>query len=150
MMNKRTSTIGLLSTFATPPSVLVVDDSPDTLNMLFEKISGAGYYAFPAKNSDAAMKYLKFIAPDAILLDATSSGIGGFDLGRRIKLIPAYTSIPLLFMIEQANTRQIISSFESGGIDYVPKPLRIPEVLARLSAHITAHISAAAQQTLPA
>lgn len=144
-MNIRTSTIGLPSSLTTPSAVLVVDDSTDTLDLLSEKISGAGYYALLAKNSDVALKCLKFTVPDAILLDATSPELEGFKLGRLIKLIPACADIPILFMIEQANTCQIIRSFENGGIDYVPKPLRIPEVLARLTARITSHIIAARQ-----
>lgn len=141
-MNIQASQIGLSSS-TTPPVVLVVEDSADTLNMLCGKISAMGYSAIPAKNSQTALKCLKFIAPDAILLDATSPGIGGLELGRKIRSMPAYANIPILFMIEQANTRQIISSFENGGTDYLPKPLRIPEVLARLTAHITTRIAAA-------
>jgi DNA-binding response OmpR family regulator len=110
-----------------------VDESTDTLNLLCKGILAAGYTALSAKNADGALKCLEFVSPDAILLDAASPGIKGFELGRRIKSMPAWADIPILFMIEQAEIDQIISSFENGGNDYILKPLHLPEALARLT-----------------
>jgi len=118
--------------FGIPPVILVVDDSTDTLNVLCEEISAAGYIAIPASNADVAMRCLEFALPDAVLLDATSPGIRGFELGRRIKATPIWTRVPILFMIELENSEQVIGRYESGGVDYISKPLRVPEVLARL------------------
>jgi len=118
-----------------------VDDSTDTLNLLCEGVSSAGYIVIPAKNSSEAMKCLEFAAPDAILLDATSPEIKGFELGRRIKSMPGRGNIPILFMIEPANSDQIINSFENGGSDYIQKPLRVPEVLARLLTRVTISVN---------
>ena len=140
-MNFRTSAIEFSPSFSVPPIVLVVDDSTDALDLLCEGISAAGYIVIPTKSSDEAMKCLEFAAPDAILLDATSPDIRGFELGRRIKSMPGRGDIPILFMVESANNDQIINSFENGGSDYIPKPLRVPEVLARLLTRIVVHAS---------
>jgi DNA-binding response OmpR family regulator len=130
-----TQTYPVLSSFFTiHPVILVVDDSTDTLRLLCEKISATGCIAISASNADEAVKCLEFTTPDAVLLDATSPGIKGFELGRRIKSMPIWAKIPILFMIEQANTEQIISSYENGGTDYIPKPLRVPDMLVRLLA----------------
>ena len=126
------------STF--PPSVLVVNDPTDTCNLLCEAISAAGYIVTPVKNANETLKHMKIIVPDIVLLDTTSPLIKGFELGRQIKSTSAWAKIPILFMIEQANSSQIINSFESGGIDYISKPLRIPEVLARLLTHVDTNI----------
>ncbi|MCL2875300.1 MAG: response regulator [Betaproteobacteria bacterium] len=109
-----------------------MDDSIDTLDLLCEGISAAGYIAIPAKNDIAALKCLEFAVPDIILLDATSPKINGFELGRRIKSMPDRGNIPILFMIEPGNNEHIINSFEYGGSDYIPKPVRVPEMLAQL------------------
>lgn len=128
--------------FTIPPVVLVVDDSTDTLNQLCEAIAATGCIAIPVRNAEEALKSLEFSMPDAILLDATSPDIKGFELGRRIKSRPTWEHIPILFMIELANTAQIIASFENGGIDYIPKPLRIMEALTRLLTRIVTQIYA--------
>jgi DNA-binding response OmpR family regulator len=139
-MNIRESAIDLSSAITVPPIVLAVDDSADTLNRLCEGISAAGYAILMAGDGVEALKHLEFIAPDAILIDAVSPDTGGFELARRIKAVPAWADIPVLFMVELANSEQIIRSFENGGSDYLSKPLRVPEVLARLTTRIAARI----------
>jgi len=140
-MKPRTSIIENFSSFSIPPIVLVVDDSTDTLKLLCEGVSAAGYIVIPARNSYEALKCLESTIPSAILLDATSPDAGGFALGRRIKSMPGRSEIPILFMIELANDDQIINSFENGGSDYIPKPVCIPEMLARLLTRIFIHIN---------
>jgi DNA-binding response OmpR family regulator len=108
--------------------------------MLCEGISAAGYIAILARNSNEALEYMNTSVPDIILLDAASPLAEGFELGRRIKSMPAWAGIPILFMVDRANTNQIINSYENGGIDYLSKPLSIPEVLARLLTCVTARI----------
>ncbi len=130
------------------PTVLVVDESADIHNLLCEAISAAGYVAIPARNGNEALECMKTVAPDVILLDATSALADGFELGRRIKSMPAWADIPILFMIEQANTSQILSSYENGGIDYLSKPLCIPEALARLLTCVTTRIHTAQPNAL--
>ena len=136
-MNARTSTFEISPSPTIRLSVLVMDDSSDTLNLLCEEITNAGYIVIPAKSREEALKCLEFTIPDIILLDATSPDTKGFSLGRHIKSLPGRSEIPVLFMIELANNHQIINSFENGGSDYIPKPVRIPEVLARLLTHTT-------------
>jgi len=140
--------ITLYPSFAFSPTVLVVDESDDTHNLLCEVISAAGYITISARNSNEALEYMKTVAPDIILLDATSTLINGFELGRRIKSMPAWTDIPILFMIEQANTSQILSSYENGGVDYLSKPLCVSEVLARLLTCVTARVHIERPDTL--
>lgn len=120
----------------------MVDEANDVRDLLCESIFTAGFIVLPANNADETLEHLKIVIPDAVLLDATSPDIGGFDLGRRIKSIPDWIRIPILFMIEQANAQQIIGSYENGGIDYISKPLCIPEVLARLLTCVTARTHA--------
>jgi DNA-binding response OmpR family regulator len=130
----------LFPSFASSPTVLLVEESDDTHHLLCEVISAAGYIVISAENSDEALKCMKTAAPDVILLDTTSPLFEGLALGRRIKSTPIWSKIPILFMIGQANTSQIISSLENGAVDYLSKPLRLPEVLARLLTCVTARV----------
>jgi DNA-binding NarL/FixJ family response regulator len=75
------------------------------------------------------------VAPDAILLDGLMPGLSGFDTCRRIKADPTLAHIPVIFMTGLSETPHVLEGFASGGVDYVVKPLRAQEVLARLATH---------------
>lgn len=117
------------------PIVLVVDDAPSSLGMLCDTLEGEGYTVLVARDGDAALARLELVAPDAILLDAVMPGLSGFDTCRRIKENPALAHIPVIFMTGLSETPHVLEGFACGGTDYVVKPLRAPEVVARLHTH---------------
>ena len=116
--------------------ILVVDDAIDTLHMLCDALVGEGYAVLVARDAEEAVQRLDVTVPDGILLDAVMPGASGFELCRRIKATPAWSHVPVLFMTGLAETEQIVEGFSCGGVDYVVKPLRIPEVMARLATHV--------------
>ena len=116
--------------------VLVVDDAIDTLRMLCDALTGEGYDVLVARDSQEAMERFEITVPDGVLLDAVMPGLDGFGLCRQLKATPAWAHVPILFMTGLSETDQILKGFASGGVDYVVKPLRIPEVLARLATHV--------------
>ncbi|WP_411886343.1 LuxR C-terminal-related transcriptional regulator, partial [Polaromonas sp. YR568] len=75
------------------------------------------------------------VAPDAILLDAVMPGLSGFDTCRQIKANPVMAHIPVIFMTGLSETPHVLEGFACGGVDYVVKPLRAQEVVARLHTH---------------
>lgn len=117
-------------------TVLVVDDALDTLRMLCDALADEGYTVLVARDGQEALRRLERIQPDAILLDAVMPGLSGFDTCRRIKAQAALSSIPVIFMTGLSETSDIVAGFESGGVDYVVKPVRIEEVLVRLATHV--------------
>ncbi len=117
-------------------AILVVDDAIDTLRMLCDALAAEGYAVLVARDAHEARQRLEIVVPDAMLLDAVMPGIDGFTLCREIKSAPAWSHVPVLFMTGLSETDQILRGFASGGVDYVVKPLRIPEVLARLATHV--------------
>lgn len=119
-----------------PGSVLVVDDALDSLNMLCDALADEGYAVLAARDAQEAWQRLEMTLPDAVLLDAIMPGQDGFELCRRIKAEPAFSHLPVIFMTGLHETDRIVHAFSCGGVDYVVKPLKIPEVLARLSTHI--------------
>jgi len=117
------------------PVVLVVDDAPSSLGMLCDTLEGEGYTVLIARDGDAALQRLELVAPDAILLDAVMPGLSGFDTCRQIKANPVLAHIPVIFMTGLSETPHVLEGFACGGVDYVVKPLRAQEVVARLHTH---------------
>lgn len=131
------------------PVVLVVDDAPDTLRMLCDALAGEGYTVLVARDGAEALARLEMAVPDAVLLDGVMPGLSGFETCRRIKSQPAWAHVPVLFMTGLAETEQVVEGFACGGVDYVVKPLRIPEVLARLGTHVrNARVSRLAREAV--
>jgi DNA-binding NarL/FixJ family response regulator len=116
--------------------VLVVDDAPETLALLCESLADAGYMVLVARSGEEALERLKLAVPDAILLDAVMPGLAGFETCRRIKAEPALSHIPVVFMTGLSETSHLVEGFAAGGVDYVVKPARAEEVLARLATHM--------------
>ncbi|HLL13093.1 MAG TPA: response regulator transcription factor [Rubrivivax sp.] len=128
----------------TPPSpgvVLIVDDVPDNLAMLHDALDAAGYTVLVATDGASALQRAVQADPDIVLLDTVMPGIDGFEVARRLKAGPDTAHIPIIFMTGLTDTEHVLAAFEAGGADYVTKPIRAPEVLARMAAH-----SAAARQ----
>ena len=121
---------------AASPVVLVVDDALDTLRMLCDALAAEGYTVVVARDAEEARQRLDVAVPDAVLLDAVMPGTDGFALCREIKATPVWSHVPVVFMTGLSETEQIVQGFASGGVDYVVKPLRIPEVLARVATHV--------------
>ena len=117
-------------------TVLVVDDAPDTLRWLCELLEQEGYTVLVARSGTEALSRLEYLVPDAILLDALMPGISGFETCARIKANPAWSHVPVIFMTGLGETGDVVQGFESGAVDYVVKPVRAGEVLARLATHL--------------
>ena len=129
--------------------VLVVDDAPDTLRMLCDALAGEGYTVLVARDGEEALARFEMAVPDAVLLDGVMPGINGFETCRRLKAEPAWAHVPVIFMTGLAETEQIVEGFNCGGVDYVVKPLRVPEVLARLATHVrNARVSRLAREAV--
>jgi len=121
---------------APSPVVLVVDDAIDTLRMLCDALAAEGYTVMVARDAEEARQRFEVTVPDAVLLDAVMPGTDGFALCREIKATAVWSHVPVVFMTGLSETEQIVHGFASGGVDYVVKPLRIPEVLARVATHV--------------
>ncbi|MDO9235066.1 MAG: response regulator transcription factor [Aquabacterium sp.] len=117
-------------------TILVVDDAPDTLRMLCDALAAERYTVLVARSGQQALERLELVVPDAILLDAVMPGLSGFETCQRIKAHASWSHVPVVFMTGLSETADIVTGFESGGVDYVVKPVRVEEVLARLATHV--------------
>lgn len=116
--------------------VLVVDDAPQSLAPLCAELEADGYTVLVAVDGQSALERMDLATPDAILLDAMMPGLDGFETCRRIKAEPAWSHVPVIFMTGLSETSHVVQAFDAGGVDYVVKPVRAQEVLARLATHV--------------
>ena len=116
--------------------VMVVDDAPQSLGPLCQALEEHGYSVIVARDGESALARLDLVTPDAILLDALMPGMDGFEVARRLKADFATQHIPIVFMTGLTETEHVVAAFAAGGADYVTKPIRPPEVLARIAAHV--------------
>lgn len=116
--------------------VLVVDDSPDILSMLNDALDSVGFAVLVAMDGEQALTILDNIKPDLILLDAVMPQMDGFETCRMLKKIPHLIDLPVIFMTGLSDTESVIKGLQAGGVDYVSKPIKIDELVARIHVHI--------------
>src|SRR5690242_10105987 len=117
-------------------TVLVVDDTPESLRFLTTVLEGAGITVLIAIDGSAALDLLEHVTPDLILMDAVMPGLDGFETTRRIKADPRFRHLPVIFMTGLTETEHVVRGLEAGGVDYVSKPIVIDELLARVRIHL--------------
>jgi DNA-binding NarL/FixJ family response regulator len=116
--------------------VLIVDDVPDNLSLLHDALDEFGYTVLVAVSGEQALQRVAQTLPDIILLDAVMPGMDGFEVARRLKAEARTAAIPVVFMTGLTETEHVLKAFQSGGVDYVAKPIKPMEVLARIAAHV--------------
>lgn len=117
-------------------TVLVVDDSPETLGFVTEALKKTGIAVLVATSGEAALKICEKVTPDTILMDAVMPGLDGFDTCRRIKDSQALQHVPVIFMTGLSETEHIVRALESGGVDFLTKPIDVDELKARIKVHL--------------
>lgn len=116
--------------------VLAVDDVPDNLSLLYDALDEVGYTVLVATDGEAALHRARLSLPDVILLDAMMPGMDGFEVARRLKADFSTQAIPIVFMTGLTETEHVVAAFAAGGADYVTKPIKPQEILARIAAHM--------------
>lgn len=126
----------LESTAARRDTVLVVDDTPETLSLLTDTLDQAGFIVLVATDGETALDLVDQITPDLVLMDALMPGISGFETCRRLKRDKLLADMPVIFMTGLSETEHVLEGLGCGGVDYVTKPLVIEELLARIRVHL--------------
>ncbi|MGV8121553.1 MAG: response regulator [Candidatus Xenobiia bacterium LiM19] len=116
--------------------VLIVDDTPENLEILGIILSEAGFKVSVATNGTQAIAVAKTKPPDLILMDVMMPGIDGFEACKKLKDDPLTAHIPVIFLTARAGGSEIVRGFEAGGLDYVIRPFNTSELLARVMTHI--------------
>jgi DNA-binding response OmpR family regulator len=116
--------------------VLIVDDVPDNLSVLHDALDESGYTVLVATGGEAALQRASQALPDIVLLDAMMPGMDGFEVAKRLKASSLTAHIPIIFMTGLTETEHLVAALEAGGVDYVTKPIKPKEVLARMGVHV--------------
>ncbi len=114
--------------------ILIVDDNPANIDILIELLDE--YDVRAVLDGESALEAVKEETPELVLLDITLPGIDGFEVCRRLKNMPGVKEIPVIFLSASTDDASIVKGFELGGVDYITKPYRAKEILARVKTHV--------------
>lgn len=117
--------------------VLVIDDSIESIHMLSDLLETAQFTVLVALEGAQALTITKNIKPDIILLDAIMPNMDGFETCKQLKLNPQLIDVPIIFMTGLSDTEHVVMGLNSGGVDYVTKPINGDELIARMRVHLT-------------
>ncbi len=118
-------------------AILLVDDNPTNLQLLFETLDGRGYKLLIAKDGKSALSIAGKAQPNLILLDIMMPEIDGYEVCRQLKANPATAEIPVIFLSALTETKDKVQGLDLGAVDYVTKPFQPDEVIARVNTHLT-------------
>jgi DNA-binding response OmpR family regulator len=117
-------------------TIMVIDDTPENLNLMATILTNEGYRPVVFPDGDMAIKAAKSIKPDLILVDIMMPGLDGFEVCNILKADKELSHIPVLFLSALNNVQNKIKAFSCGALDYITKPFHDKEVIARISTHL--------------
>ena len=116
--------------------ILIVDDTPANLRLLSQMLIEHGFHVRPVPDGALALAAVEVEPPDLILLDIRMPEMNGYEVCERLKADGKTAGIPVIFISALDAVQDKIKAFATGGVDYVTKPFRIEEVLARVETHL--------------
>lgn len=112
--------------------ILIIDDEEMILSMLKTCLQAEDFLVYTADSAKKALELLS-AAPDLILLDINMPGMDGLEFCRHVR---EHISCPILFLTARVTERDVVTGLTAGGDDYITKPFRMEELLARIRAHL--------------
>ncbi len=117
-------------------TILIVDDTPDNLELIANFLRKSNYRLLMAKSGDTCLQQAIHGKPDLILLDLIMKGMNGFETCQKLKADERLQNIPVIMMTGLTDMGHKVKGFAAGAVDYVTKPIRREELLARISTHL--------------
>ncbi len=128
-MNNKVSSLSIAT-------VLIIDDILTNLGVAVSHLEARGYRVVIAQEGEEGLQRAIFVQPDLILLDVLLPDENGFSVCRRLKADERTRGIPVVFMTALCEEEDKLNGFRAGGVDYITKPLRIDEMMARVDSQI--------------
>ncbi|MBL1174948.1 ATP-binding response regulator [Pantanalinema sp. GBBB05] len=119
-----------------PSTILIVDDTPANLNLLFDVLRDSGFKVLVAQSGKSALQKVEYAKPDLILLDILMPDIDGFETCQVLKAQASTKDTPIIFMTALSDTVDKVKGLRLGAVDYITKPFQQEEVLARIQLHL--------------
>lgn len=120
-------------------AVLLVDDNPVNLQILYKSLQNSGYRLLIANDGETAIEIARKVKPSLILLDIMMPGIDGFEVCETLKRDEDTENIAVIFLSALEDISAKVKGFSVGGVDYISKPFQVDEVVARVRNHIKIH-----------
>ena len=117
-------------------TIMVIDDEPENLNVMDDCLSATDYAVRLFTCGEQALAAARDVPPDLVLRDVRMPGMNGYDVCRRFKKDKHLQEVPILFLSALTSSEEITQGFSCGAVDYITKPFRAEEVLARVRTHI--------------
>src|SRR5690242_2768979 len=116
--------------------ILIVDDNPVNIQIVGEHLRDGGYDISVATSGIKAVAIAAKSNPDLILLDIMMPDMDGYDVCRQLKANPETQEIPIIFLTAKIDEADIVKGFSLGAVDYVSKPFRSEELMARVATQL--------------
>ena len=113
--------------------VLIVDDDAALAEMLSIVLAGEGFHCEVCARGDEAVAQLRDYQPDVVLLDLMLPGKDGIEVCREVR---AESGVPIVMLTARSDTVDVVVGLESGADDYVVKPFKPKELVARIRARV--------------
>jgi len=120
--------------------ILVVDDDRLNIRILKGILQPEGYLLADAESGEGALEVYEKFQPDLVLLDVILPGIDGFATCVELRKRHAEAAAPVIFITAKAESEDIVAGLSAGGVDYLPKPFRAKEVVARIRTHLQSRL----------
>jgi len=117
-----------------PARILVVDDVPDNVDILQMRLASQGYEVVTASDGLEALEKTRELLPDLVLLDIMMPKMDGIEAVKRLKADPSLPFIPVILVTAKSDSKDVITGLESGGDDYLVKPVEHAALSARVRA----------------
>ncbi|MCL1471752.1 diguanylate cyclase [Argonema antarcticum] len=116
--------------------ILVVDDVSENLQLIALILEKRGYETTFATSGQQALERVQTAKPDLVLLDFMMPEMNGMEVCEKLKANPDVADIPIIFITASHEQEHLIQAFEKGAVDYITKPFKTPELLARVRTHL--------------
>ncbi|MCH2365100.1 MAG: response regulator, partial [Planctomycetes bacterium] len=117
---------------AEPGKILIVDDNEELLGAISRLLELQGYSTLTAMSGEEALEIARLEKPDLILLDWILPGVDGIEVCRKLKSDEATRGMMILLVTGQGSVDNRIEGLDAGADDFIPKPFKHPELLARI------------------
>lgn len=118
-------------------NILIVDDTPENLQVLSATLLDRGYKVRGVINGKMAIRAAQAGSPDLILLDIKMPEMDGYEVCMQLKADPKTSEIPVIFISALDEVLDKVTAFQVGGVDFITKPFHVAEVLARIEHQLT-------------
>ncbi|MFH1498998.1 MAG: response regulator [Verrucomicrobiota bacterium] len=116
--------------------ILIVDDDRMNIRILENILQKEGFEIATADSGESALERYVSFKPHLVLLDVMLPGLDGFETCRRLHATHGDTTAPIIFITAKVESDDVVTGLAAGGIDYLPKPFRPKEAIARIRIHL--------------